>query len=187
MRDRVTVWLAVFGVLAVVLGGVLAFTDLWPGGDAPSTAKQTVPPRTHRFVSTSGGFAVRVPDGMTSTRQGDSVRFGTRDHRVVMTVGPVAGSSVTAVTARLVQQVRTSYAGVKVLGHRRDRVAGRAARTTYGTARNARLPLRFVLLVVPGKPRPFAISAFTAAGSDPRTVLPLVDQVAGSFRVLAAK
>jgi hypothetical protein len=114
-----------------------------------------------------------------------TVRLTASDRSVVVTIGPGGTGRLAAASTRLVRTVSRSYTAVRVLGHRHDRVDGRAALTTYGLVRTSRqVPLRFLVLVVTAKPQNYALTTFAAAGSDPRRVLPLVDQVAGSMHVL---
>jgi hypothetical protein len=185
MRDRVTVWLGVVGVLAVAVGLVLAVVRLWPEGDTTTPAART--PKTRTFVSHPGGFSVRVPEGMQARRNGRTARFSSLDRSLVVSVGPSSPGPLEPASRALVQRIRETYARVRVAGRRADRVDGRPAVTTYGRASNAdRVPLRFVVVVVAAKPRTYALTAFTSSSSDPRRVVPVVNQLAGSFHVIDA-
>lgn len=180
MRDRITVWLGVLGVLAVLVAGVLAVVELWPRSDDVSSAAA---PRSHTFVSTAGGFSVRVPQGTQVRRDGPTARFSTPDRSVVMSVGPAGPGPVAAASRRLVTRVRQTYAQVEVLGRRPNRVDGRRALTTFGRARSAGVQLRFAVVVVAAKPHTYALTTFTSADSEPRTVVPVVNAVTRSFHV----
>jgi len=185
MRDRITVWLGVFGVLAVVVAVVLAALALWPRADDVSAAPAT--PRSHPFVSTAGGFSVRVPQGVQVRRDGPTARFSVPDRSVVVAVGPAGPGPAPAAAQRLVERVRASYAQVRVLGRRTNRVDGRRALTTYGKASSDGVALRFAVVVVAAKPHPYALTTFTSADSEPRTVVPVVDALTRSFHVLPAR
>ena len=183
MRDRFTVWLGVVGVLAVTVGLVLAVVRLWPEGDRTTPAKRTL--TTRAFVSKPGGFSVRVPDGMEARRNGRTARFSSLDRSLVVSVGPSSPGTPAAASRRLVQRIRETYSQVRVAGSRADTVDGRHAVTTYGRASNAdKVPLRFVVVVVAAKPRTYALTAFTSSSSDPQRVVPVVNELAGSFHVL---
>ncbi len=186
MRDRLTVGLGVAGVVAVVVAVVLAAMALWPQQDRVTPAPRT--PRTHAFVSHAGGFSVRVPQGTQASRNGRTARFASPDRTLVVSVGPAGPGPVAASTRRLVARVRQTYAQVRVLGHRSDRVDGRRALTTYGRASNAdQVSLRFAVVVVAARPHTYALTAFTAGDSDPRTVVPVVTGLTRSFHVLTAR
>jgi hypothetical protein len=185
MRDRITVWLGVVGVLVVVVGAVLTVLALRPDGVPAERPAAAV--ATNRFVSAKGGWSVRVPVGMTAKHLGRSGRFTTRDKQLVITVGPAGRGTLAASRGRLVDGLRSSYPKVDVLGSRRQTLDGRRAVATYGTARTAKgVRVRFVALVVRAASRNDAITTFAAASSDPRRVLRLVDTLEGSFQVLPA-
>jgi hypothetical protein len=186
MRDRVTVWLGVVGVLAVVAGVVLAIVTLWPD-DEPTKPTAQHHPATP-YVSRAGGFSVQVPKALTATGNGPTARFTSADRTLVVSVGPSSRAPLRAASGLLVQRIRATYAQVRVLGHRTDRVDRRRALTTYGRARNGhQAALRFVVTVVAARPRTYALTVFTAAGSDPARVVPVVNRLVGSFHVLSAK
>ncbi len=183
MRDRVTVWMAVVGVLAVVAGTVFAVLALRPD-DPPSGGHGL---ESSRFVSRAGGFSLRVPTGMKAARTGRTARFTSLDKRLVVSVGPAGAGPVKAASAGLLRQFRATYPRVEVLGRRAEKVDGRRALTTYGRVRNAdKVALRFVVVVVAAKPRTFAMTAFTSSG-DAGRVVPMVNKLAGTFHVLPDK
>lgn len=185
MRDRRLVVLAAVGVLALVAGGVLAWLTF--RGDEEQTARAQASPslQTRPLVSRKGGFSLRVPEGLRAKRNGRVVRLTSSDHELIVSVGPVSGGQLRAASRAFERQLRATYRGVNVLGRRSDRVDERAALTTYGRARGTgKVRLRFVVVHVKARPSNYAITVFTAAGSDPRRVLPVVNEVAGSFHVL---
>jgi hypothetical protein len=193
--------LAGVGVLALLLGGALAVVTVRdtgpdaaataaPGGpgDAPDATAAGAPDAgapASTFVSRAGGFRVRAPSDLRATRTGSAARFTSADKSVVISVGPAGRGALQAATREFLATVRASYRDVAVLGTQRDRIDGRPSLSTSGRARNdAGTELRFVVTMVRARPRNYAIAAFAGADTDPAAVLPAVNQVAGSFRVL---
>lgn len=186
-RDLKTVALAVVGVLALAAAGWFGYLTLRGGGDGGTAPAAASPLATHRVVSRAGGFSLRAPKGLTVTRTSRSVRLTSRAKDLVVSVGPIGGGRLPRATAAFLDTVRSGYAHTTVLGHRKERVDGRKARTTYGQvrAKNGGPRLRFVVVTVAARPHNFALTAFTAHDSDPKVVLPRVDAIVGSFHVRA--
>jgi hypothetical protein len=183
-RDLKTVALVVVGVLALAGAGWFGYLTLG-GGDDDGTAAAASPLATRRVVSTAGGFSIRVPEDLTVTRASRSVRLTSRGKDLVVSVGPIGAGRLPRATAAFLDTVRSGYAHTTVLGHRKERVDGRKARTTYGQvrARNGGPRLRFVVVTVAARPHNYALTAFTAHDSDPAVVLPRVDAIVNSFHV----
>lgn len=187
MRDRRLTVLVAVGVVALLLGAVLGIRAL-RSDPAPTRRPAAHPLRTTSLVSAAGGFSVRVPAGMSVRRQRGTVRLTTRDRAAVVSLGRTGRGTLPVASRRLVEGLSHTYARVRVLGRRSERVDGRPALTTYGVVTTSgKVPLHFVLIVVRATPRNFAVTTFARAASDPRTVLPVVDEVSGSFHVLATK
>lgn len=184
-RDLRTVVLLVVGVVALAGAGWFGYLT-WRGGTDGGTAPAAAPLSTHRVVSKAGGFSVRVPEDLTVTRTSRSIRLTSRGKDLVVSVGPVGRGRLPRATAQFLDTVRSGYARTTVLGHRKERVDGRKARTTYGQVRaKAGGPrLRFVVVTVAARPHNYALTAFTTHDSDPAVVLPRVDAIVGSFHVL---
>lgn len=187
-RDLKTVTLVVVGVLALAAAGWFGYLTLRGGAD-DGTAPAASPLATHRVVSKAGGFSLRVPKDLTVTRASRSVRLTSRGKDLVVSVGPIGGGRLRHATSAFLDTVRSGYARTTVLGHRKERVDGRKARTTYGQVRaKAGGPrLRFVVVTVAARPHNYAVTAFTAYGSDPARVLPRVDAIVSSFHVLGRR
>lgn len=187
MRDRTSVVVVVLGVLAIVVGGYFGYLTLFHSSDAPTYPSAAEKLKAKPFVSRAGGFRLLVPKRLEAVRHGRTARFTTHNHALSVSVGPSSAGSLSSSSAVLVGGVRQTYSETRVLGRREELVDGRRALTTYGRASNSNTALRFVLVVVRGHPRNYAFSVFTAADSDPRRTLRLVDTLVSSFRVLPAK
>jgi hypothetical protein len=188
MRDRWLTVLVAVGVVALLAGTALGITALRSddADEAPAAAPRKAA-LTKRVESAKGGFVLRAPTAMRVKREGRVVRLTSRDRALVVTVGPGEPGTLPAASKQLVGRIRSSYSSVQVIGRRNETVDKRTALTTYGRATSGKVKLRFAVLVVKARPRNYAITTFTAAGSDPKTVLPAVNQVVGSFHVLAKK
>ncbi|HET7386487.1 MAG TPA: hypothetical protein VFJ19_07465 [Nocardioidaceae bacterium] len=192
---RLRLPLAAIGVLALVAAGLYAYLTARDTVGSTGTAPTASHLATTRYVSHRGGFSVRVPHGYTSTRNGRTTRFANRHKTVVVTIGPVGSPAgrarrdraVRKSTGKVLAAMRHGYRRTRVLGHRHDRVDGRKSLITYGRVRtHEHQVLRFVVVVVPAKPRDYAITVFTAARTDPTSVLPRVEAFANSFHVRGA-
>lgn len=186
-RDLKIVALVVVGVLALAGAGWFGYLTLRgvAGGAGDGTAAAASPLATRRVVSKAGGFSLRVPKDLTVTRTSRSVRLTSRGKDLVVSVGPIGAGRLPRATAAFLDTVRSGYARTTVLGHRKERVDGRRARTTYGQVRadNGGPRLRFVVVTVAARPHNYALTAFTAHDSDPAVVLPRVDAIVNSFHV----
>ena len=183
MSRRVAVPSAV-GVLALLAAGYFGYLSLRGGGAAAAAPEpRTAVLATHRVTSRQG-FSIGVPAGMQVTRRHGALTLTDRGHDLVVTVGRTGTGPVPRAAARFVGSLRAEYCHVRVLGRVHQQIAGRQAVATYGRAVNAHhARLRFVTVTVRARPRDYAITAFTAFGSDPAAVLPKVDAIASTFRV----
>jgi hypothetical protein len=125
-----------------------------------------------------------VPTGMRVDRHHGTLTLSNRRHDLVVTVGRAGAGSLRRAASRFVRSLREGYRQVRVLGHQPQAIGGRQALATYGQAVNRHhVLLRFVTVTVRGRPRDYAISAFTAYRSDPHRVLPQVNGIASTFRI----
>ncbi len=182
-RDPKAVALVVVGLLALAAAGWFGYLTV-RGGRTDATAA-AAPVHTRRVVSKAGGFSLRVPTDLAVTRASRSVRLTSRGKDLIVSVGPIDGGRLPQATSALLGTVRSGYAHTTVLGHRKERVDGRRARTTYGQVRAKKggPRLRFVVVTVAARPHNYALTAFTAHDSDPSVVLPRVDAIVSSFHV----
>lgn len=166
------------GVLALLAAGWFGYLTLRGAPGAP----QPVAATTRRAIAHE--FSIGVPHGMQLTRRHGTLTLTSREHDLVVTVGPTVAGPLRHAAHRFVRSLRDGYRRVRVLGHQPKSIGGRQALATYGQAVNRRhVRLRFVTVMVRARPRDYAITAFTAYGSDPHRVLPQVDAIASTFRV----
>lgn len=174
---------AVVAVLAAAL--VFWWTVSRPDQTASTARTRTTALPIERVVSRAGAFSVGVPKGLRGHLEHGAAYLSSRDRTVVVLVSRSEPGALRAVNRRLVQQMREGYRTVRVQGSRPERLHGRAGLSTYGSAVNRRgVRFRFVQTTLRARPRNLTVATFTARGTDPRWVLPRVNAVLDSVRVL---
>lgn len=174
---------AQIGVVALLAGGFFLFLTL--RGDPED--KATTAPRTEttRLVSREGGFSIGVPAGLNGAKYGRTVKLASKDKTLVVTAGPAGAGSLTQNSEQFATSLEANYSDVQVLGREPQKIDGRSALATFGQAVNAnRIKVRFVSVAVSAKPRDYAINTFTAFDTDPDVILPKVNAIVNTFRVL---
>lgn len=174
-----TVVFVVVGVVALALGGWLAFVT-FASDDEAAAERTEVPTRT--VQPRKGGFTLEAPTSMKVKRGASTLSLTTSAKDLAITVGPSGPGAVKASDRRILSSLRQQYRKVRVISSEQIEVNGRTALTTGGQAVNSkRVKLRFVIVTVPGKRINHSITAFTTFDSDPATVLPLVNRVVEGF------
>lgn len=186
MSRRVLVPVAV-GMVALLAGAFFAYLTLRGDPDAHDRATRAHV-ETSRMVSLRGGFSIGVPEGLEASRHGRTVRLTSPDKTLVVTAGPSERGSLKQGSRRFVRTMRAGYSKVRVLGRQPQKVNGRRALATHGQAVNAgKVKIRFVSVVVGARPRNYTITMFAGFDTDPTVVLPKVNAVANTFKVLPVK
>ena len=180
MTRRVAVPAAA-GVVALLAAAYFGYLTL-RGRHADPGATQPV--SVHTRTVTAKGFSIGVPASMRVTRKLGAVTLSDKGRSLVVTVGSTTAGPLRHAARDFVRSLRDGYHRVRVLGHQPQQVDGRPALATYGHAVNSHgARIRFVTVTVRAQPRDYAITAFTAYGSDPTRVLPKVNAIASTFRV----
>ena len=169
--------ISVIGVVALLLAVGFGVTALvLQGGNAVDT---------HEVVNTAGGYRFEAPEGWSTTQEGRTTTVTSPDNATVVTLGLGRAGSLPVAGTVFFQQVAGNYRDVKVLPPDRKQV-GPLPALAYGgigiNAKNARI--RFLAITVQNGPTNYGITIFTAADSDPKTVLPQVNRVVDTFRAL---
>lgn len=179
------------GLVALLVGGLFAYITIRDRGDEPSdeaAAASAVEVKTEPFVSRKGGYSLDVPTALESTTQGPVTTFTSQDKALVVTVGPGERGKLEPASKRFVRTLRDGYRRFDLLGTQKQTIDGRPALVSFGQATNSdKVRIRFVAVVVTNRPRNYTITAFTAFDSDPAVVLPRVNAIVNSFRVLPQK
>ncbi len=173
---------AIVGAVALLVAGWLLWLTLQKDDDRP------VELDTSLLVNKTGGYSIRVPEGMKAKRTGKVTRVEDTAHTVLVTISPTKGGSPAGTNTAVLAKIGSTYRTVDLVRVQKQKVDGRRAVTSFGRATTKKgVRLRFVLITVKGRERNFTLSTFAAADSDPGTVLPRVRAVANGFHVLRAR
>jgi hypothetical protein len=175
LRSRPIV--SLIGVVALLLAGVLGVTALM--------LKDGNTVETREVVNTAGGYRFEAPEGWSTTQQDRTTTVTSPDKSTVITLGLSRPGSLPVASTLFFQQVAGKYRDVTVLPPQAKSVGPLPALIYGGNGTNAKdARVRFLAITVKNEPTNYGITVFTAAGSDPKTVLPQVNQVVDTFRAL---
>jgi hypothetical protein len=105
------------------------------------------------------------------------------DQSTVITLGVGRIGSLPVAGTMFFQQVAGNYKNVQVIPPEAKDIGSRPALIYGGVGNNAQnTSIRFLAITVQNNPTNYAIAVFTAAGSDPKVVLPQVNRVVDTFR-----
>ena len=175
LRGRPVV--ALIGVVALLLAGGFGVASLIVGSSDPVDAREV--------VNTAGGYRFEPPDGWSTTQTGSTTTVASPDNATVITLGLSRPGSLPVASTLFFQEVAGKYRDVKVLPPQAKDVGPRPALVYGGNGTNAKnVRVRFLAITVKNEPTNFGITVFTAAGSDPKVVLPQANRVVDTFRAL---
>ncbi|MGH3933759.1 MAG: hypothetical protein ACRDS1_02035 [Pseudonocardiaceae bacterium] len=168
---------SLIGVVALVLAVGFGVTALvWKGSDTVATRE---------VVNTAGGYRFEAPDGWVTTQEGRTTTVTSPDNSTVITVGLSRPGSLPVAATLFFQQVAGKYRDVKVIPPQGKHVGPLQALIYGGNGTNAKnTRVRFLAITIKNDPTNYGITVFTAAESDPKTVLPQVNRVVDTFRAL---
>jgi hypothetical protein len=187
----IPVEIAVIAALGAIYYGYHAVKD--EPGQAKTTSSQTPSAEpsalpkvdTTRLVSKRGGFAIGVPDNVTSKKVGPTVTMTSGDKVMTVVVAPIEAGTLAASKKAFMSGMKQTYTDVRETGSDAPTVDGHKAAATYGRAVTPKkVEIRFVNVVIKDTPRNYAINVFTAADADPLFVLPRVNAVVETFEFL---
>ncbi|MGH3984213.1 MAG: hypothetical protein ACRDST_16405 [Pseudonocardiaceae bacterium] len=176
LRSRPIV--SLIGVVALLLAGVLGVTALMvkDGGDTGETRE---------VVNTAGGYRFEAPEGWSTTQEDRTTTVTSPDKSTVITLGLSRPGSLPVASTLFFQQVAGKYRDVQVIPPQGKNVGPLPALVYGGNGTNAKnTRVRFLAITVKNDPTNYGITVFTAAGSDPKTILPEVNRVVDTFRAL---
>jgi hypothetical protein len=105
------------------------------------------------------------------------------DQSTVIALGVGRIGSLPVAGTMFFQQVAGNYKNVQVIPPEAKDIGSRPALIYGGVGNNAQnTSIRFLAITVQNNPTNYAIAVFTAAGSDPKVVLPQVNRVVDTFR-----
>ncbi len=168
---------SLIGVVALVLAVGFGVTTLvLPGSDTVAARE---------VVNTAGGYRFELPDGWATTQEGRATTVTSPDNSTVITLGLSRPGSLPVASTLFFQQVAGKYRDVKVIPPQGKQVGPLQALVYGGNGTNAKnTRVRFLAITVKNDPTNYGITVFTAAESDPKTVLPQVNRVVDTFRAL---
>jgi hypothetical protein len=176
MRSRPVV--SLIGIVALLLAGTFAVIA-WVSGGTSSTVN------SREMVNAEGRYRFEAPDGWSITQQGRTTTVTSPDKSTVITLGPGRNGPLPVAGTHLFQQVASNYQGVQVIPPDAKQVGPRSALVYGGVGNNKQnTRVRFLAITVENEPTNYGITVFTADGSDPEAVLPSVNRVVDTFRVL---
>ncbi|MGH4024012.1 MAG: hypothetical protein ACRDRV_05445, partial [Pseudonocardiaceae bacterium] len=168
---------AVVALLLAALSGMAAFM-----------LKDNVTTSTEEVVNTAGGYSIQVPDGWTSTQDGRTTKVKSPEGDTLITFGLGRTGPLPVAATLFFQQVGGSYDKVQVFPPEGKKIRGKQALVYGGIGDNDKKErVRFLTISVENAPTNYGITVFTAAGSDPKTVLPEINRVVESFMKLPAR
>ncbi|MGH3815022.1 MAG: hypothetical protein ACRDUV_21690 [Pseudonocardiaceae bacterium] len=175
LRSRPIV--ALIGVVALLLAGGFGVTALVLKGGNPVDPQEV--------VNTAGGYRFEAPEGWSTTQSGRTTTVTSPDNATVITLGLSRPGSLPVASTLFFQEVAGKYRDVKVLPPEGKHVGPLPALIYGGNGTNSKnVRVRFLAITVKNEPTNFGITVFTAAGSDPKAVLPQANRVVDTFRVL---
>lgn len=176
--------------MGVAGGGVLLSIALVVGisirpdlPTAPTTAPQAF---GDLYRNVQGGFEFRHPEGWEVRNEGTATIVRTPNRRVVVAFGMAARGDLQDAERDLVATIREAYRNVTLTALQAEPIGGRRAVTIAGTGLNDRgVRIRFLAATVGGPGRNYSITMFTAASADRAGLMPKLESILDSFRVIA--
>jgi len=136
-------------------------------------------------VNAAGQYRFEAPTGWSTSQQGRTTTVTSPDQTTVITLGAGRVGPLPVAGTLFFQQVAGNYHDVQVLPPEAKTVGAAQALIYGGVGGNAKnTQIRFLAITVQSDPTNYGIAVFTAADSDPKVVLPPVNQVVESFRAL---
>jgi hypothetical protein len=167
------------GVVALLLAAIFLVISLVSGGSVSRAID------TGEVVNAAGRYRFEAPSGWSTTQQGRTTTVTSPDQATVVTLGVGRPGSLPQAGTQFFQEVARNYKNVEVIPPEAKDVGPQPALIYGGVGINAQnTKIRFLAITVQGSPTNYSIAVFTAAGSDPETVLPPVNQLVDSFRPL---
>lgn len=170
--------ISLVGIVSLLLAGGFGVTALIL--NASDVVKNT-----HEVVNTEGGYRFEVPNDWSTSQAGRTTTVNSPDRTTVITLGAGRPGSLPMAGTLFFQEVAGAYRDVKVIPPEGKKVGSVQALVYGGLGTNAENTLiRFLAITVENKPANYGIAVFTAANSDPKTVLPQVSRLVDTFRAL---
>lgn len=170
---------ALIGVVALLLAATFLVISLMSGGSVTGKVD------SQEVVNNVGRYRFEAPTGWSTTQQGRTTTVTSPDQATVVTLGVGRAGKLPVTGTEFFQEVARNYKNVEVIPPDAKDIGSRPALVYGGVGINAQnTKIRFLAITVQGTPVNYSIAVFTAAGSDPETVLPPVNQLVDTFQAL---
>lgn len=167
----------VAGILG--LAGAAIGVSLWLTGDEASLLGGL----EEQYVNESFGYSFRYPPDWELEEKGTAVKLTNPTNDIIISFGLGPEGPLRFAGFRLAEATRTTYEDGEVLAVEDQRVGGRRAYIASGRGVNARdVEIRFLAIIIKGPERNFGITVFVEADAPPEDVLPVTQEIVGSFR-----
>lgn len=167
-------------VVALLLAAVSGMAALLLKDPVTTTSANEV-------TNTAGGYRIDVPDGWSSTQDGRTTKVKSPEGDTLITFGLGRTGPLPVAATLFFQQVGSGYENVQIFPPEGKKIHGQQALVYGGIGtNNKKAKVRFLTITVENAPTNYGITVFTAAGSDPKKVLPDVNRVVDSFLKLPA-
>ncbi|MGI9064381.1 MAG: hypothetical protein ACR2FQ_11310 [Pseudonocardiaceae bacterium] len=161
-------------VAAIAVGVTVLLVDESPTADGPAT-----------ILNETGGYSLVAPQGWEVAEQDRTTTVTSPNGDAVLTAGRGEVGPLEDAAAVFFQKVARNYTDFSPIGVQGQRIGSRPALVWAGKGTNANdVGVRFLAITIEDRPRNYAITYFTADGSETRTLLPQVNSVVDSFRPL---
>lgn len=177
LRSRPVI--SLIGVVALLLAATFGVIALVTGGGSAGTVD------AQEVVNTAGQYRFEAPDGWSTAQDGRTTTVTSPDQATVITLGVGRPGPLPVAGTLFFQEVAKNYRNVQVIPPEAKQVGAQSALIYGGVGDNEKKAhIRFLAITVQNEPANYAIAVFTAAGSDPKVVLPPVNRVVDTFRAL---
>jgi hypothetical protein len=170
------------GGAAVVLASGLAASMGAPEAPDPGPGARLA---TRAHANEAGSYVFAHPPGWRVRDEGSASRLVSPRRDVAISFGEGAKGGLRGASIQLVSEIEASYRHVDLIGFQLNLIGGEPAISFVGRATGGRgVPLRFQAITVAGPRRNYQVSVFASANADPGDVLPPIQEIVGSFRIV---
>jgi hypothetical protein len=147
--------------------------------DSPEEPEQQQPVR---FMNHAGGYVFEYPDAWQLTHEGDLSNLESPTGRIAMAFGVSPAGRLELVSTRLLRSQFGPTGEGKLIGTKRQRIAGAPAVLQSGLTRDGTgVLIRYLAIAIDGDSREYTILITVSGRSDPARVLRTVEEIVASF------
>lgn len=170
----------VIGLLAVGTSSLIAHVSA-RGDDQPPEPRLA----TKAHANARAGYTFSYPPGWTLRQKGSVARVMSPDADASVSIGIGGRGNLRTVAVRFVGELEETYRRVALTGFQLTLLDGEPAVSFNGSAvSNRGVALRFQAISVAGPARNYSVAVFVAADASPEEVLPPIQEIVDSFRLV---